>query len=262
MKRVKGSIRPRKRFFSVFDKSGDIPAGAFMRRDYIFTTKHLRWLVLAVLGSGGCGSSRGAVVSDPGQGSRAAQGAAMSGSQISPCSPDGPSLQVTLVEVRAGKPPTSTYSFDARIHNPLTQPIWLIYNLADGLPKSVWTVWVSETPDAPVRYQWSFRGEQAMDAVRIGPRGDVVLRGLTFQSRSQSEPTSLALARSIAVDGRPALEWMGHRDDASVKGEVDMHTLIVEREKEAGGNVPVQVGVICGSRIDLSSDSPAWKGGT
>jgi hypothetical protein len=148
------------------------------------------------------------------------------------------------------------FSFDARVRNPMAQPIWLIYEVNRGSPASVEIVSLDRISEGPPRFLWTFRGDGSMQAVRIAAHANVVVRGLEFSS-SQRESMTLVLASDVIVDGRPAFEWMGSHEDLPSRGELDMRSLTASKARKAEPSerqAPVQIGVICTCQIDLWSE--------
>ena len=215
--------------------------------------RSFRWLALTI-SLGGCASSRGPVA-------RSASGPDVS--QPEPpastfpgpvCTADGPSVEAVPIGFSAAKPPVEAFLFDARVRNPLPQPIWLIFNLEDGFATSVNAVTLALT-ETPRRYVWSFYGRGSMKAVRVAAHADIVIRRLEYFTSSDQQQVPLVLATELTVGGRPAIVWIGRHDEPPARGEVNMESRRVDSSWVTPETfLPVRVGTICSYQVQLRGE--------
>jgi len=176
-----------------------------------------------------------------------------------PCGPDGPTLELKRIATYPGKPPHfNAIVEEVRVRNPLATPVWLLYDLGDGLPSTVNTLTVSRTSPAPGAYVWSFAGDGAFEAVRLSPGADIVLRALVVDSYSPRDPFVLAFAASVTIGDRPPESWAGRAGLLPASGDFTLTDLTTEFERKLGADyaaVPLVARILCTKRFDTGDPS-------
>lgn len=170
-----------------------------------------------------------------------------------PCGPDGPTLELKAIETSPGKPPHfNVIVQEVRVRNPLATPVWLLYDLGGGLPSIVNTVTVSRTSAPPGAHVWSIAGDEVVEAVRLSPGADLVLRALAVDSYSTDAPVALAFATSVTIDDRPAESWAGRAGLSPASGDFTLTGLTTEFERKLDdfAEAPFAARILCMQRIE------------
>jgi hypothetical protein len=175
-----------------------------------------------------------------------------------PCRPDGPTLELKRIATYPGKPPHfNAIVEEVRVRNPLATPVWLLYDVGDGLPSVVNTVTVSRTSLPPGADVWSFAGDGAFEAVRLSPGADLVLRELAVDSYSSEDPFVLSFATSVTIGDRPAESWAGRAGLLPASGDFTLTDLTTEFERTLYpfAAAPLAARILCMKRFDASDPS-------
>ena len=88
----------------------------------------------------------------------------------------GPRVDVAITSHIKGKPPHETFVTEMRVRNPLTVPVWLLYDVGDSFPSIVTSVEPRSRPPRPAAHVWSFSGDGGFETVRIPGDGQIILR--------------------------------------------------------------------------------------
>ncbi len=174
-----------------------------------------------------------------------------------PCGLDGPSIQMTGAPTFHGKPPLRLAMMDARIHNPLSTSVWLLYDLGGStLPSVVEDVSLSKSAVAPLAYVWTFSGDRSFRALRIPPGADLSVRRLELSSWSYDEPLLVAFASAVQVADRPSETWIRQAGMLEPHGSFDLDGLAdhAERHWDNFRGARLAVSVLCATRAD--ADAP------
>ena len=169
-----------------------------------------------------------------------------------PCGPGGPTMELKTLPSYPGKPPHRRAIVEAHVRNPLASPVWLLYDIGDGLPSIINRVTVSRTSPPPGAHVWSFYGDGLFEAVRLPPGADLVLCELELNADSDEEPFLLAFATSITMGDRPAESWAGQAGLSPASGDFTVTGLLMafERKVDGLGAAPLVAPIMCVKRFD------------
>lgn len=249
--------------------SSDEKTGGAARGGLIVGPIRLGWCVVpAICAAIGCTGARAAGSHEPARreivGSRSVPTGASDlmvphPPEGPPCGPGGPTLELKEMQYHGGKPPHRSAIVDVRVRNPLASPVWLLYDVGDGLPSVINAVTLSRTSPVPGTHVWSFAGDDAFKALRLPPQADLVLREIEVDSYSTRDPFVLVFATSMTISNRPVESWAGDAGLSPASGDFTLTETVkkLERTVDDWAAKPLAVHILCVKRFD--ADDPANK---